>query len=547
MMTWLHAQRGWRDLLWIALLGLAMQGFWAWRLQHPSYFDAYYYTTNAQRLAEGDGFTEEIIWVYLDAPDSLPAPSFTYWMPLPSLLGALGYKLGGTWRAAQLPFWLLAGLLPWLGYAISWQLTRSLTPRQRWRQARAAALFTMAGGYYAAYWAQPTTFVLFAWAGGGCLLALATATSPHLTRRQTAVAWFAAGFAAGLAHLTRADGILLVGVGALIWLWHYRFTIDDLRLPITGRRLPITDYRLRAFTLTLFISGYLLVMGGWFWRTYQLIGQPMSTVGTQTVFLTSYNDLFAYGRSFDLSSYLAWGWGNILTSKLAASWLALQTFIAVTGLTVFTFFLVWSWLRLGRGGETGRWLRPFTLYTLVLYLVMALVFTFPGQRGSLLHSSTAIWPWAMALAVAGVDMAVDWAAARRTSWRPEQAKRLFTAVFVLMVYVVTLAVAGGQPLAAVEAAVYTEVAAVLPAAAVVMVGTAPDFYYHTGLRAVAVPNEPPDVLLTIARRYGVSYLLLDAERPPVLNDLYSGAGQYPQLEQVQTFAAGFVLYRFVLE
>ena len=115
-----------RDLLWIALLGLCVQAFWAWRLQHPSYFDAYYYTTNAQRLAEGHGFTEEIIWQYLDDPQGLPTPSFTYWMPLPALLGAAGYTLTGTFRGAQLPFWLLAGLLPWLGYAISWRLTRRI-------------------------------------------------------------------------------------------------------------------------------------------------------------------------------------------------------------------------------------------------------------------------------------------------------------------------------------------------------------------------------------------------------------------------------------
>ncbi|MEZ4646313.1 MAG: hypothetical protein R3E31_26915 [Chloroflexota bacterium] len=456
-----------------------------------------------------------------------------------SLLGAVGYWLSGTWRGGQLPFWLLAGLLPWLGYAISWQLTMALPLPSRRRQARTAALFTMAGGYYAAYWVQPTTFVLFAWIGGGCLLALALAASSQLTRRQTAVSWMVAGLLTGLAHLTRADGLLLFGAGGLVWLWQ----VKDWR----GETEKAYSFKALVLHLVIFLGGYLLVMGGWFWRTYQLIGAPMSPVGTQTIFLTSYNDLFAYGRSFDLNSYLAWGWRNILMSKLEASWLALQTFIAVTGLTVFTFFFVWAWIRLERDEKTGRWLRPFTIYTLVLYLVMALVFTFPGQRGSLLHSSTAIWPWSMPLAVAGVDMAVDWVASRRPSWHPGQAKRLFGAVFVVIVFVVTLAVAGGQPLADVEAAVYGEVAAVLPADAVVMIGTAPDFYYHTGLRAVAVPNEPPDVLLTIAQRYGVNYLLLDADRPPILNDLYSGAAQYPHIEQVQTFDDGFVLYRFSLE
>lgn len=514
-----------RDLLWLALLGLLIQTFWAWRLHHPSYFDAYYYTTNAQRLAEGHGFSEEIIWEYLSDPDSLPTPSFMYWMPLPSLLAAAGYLIsGGAWRGAQIPFWLMAGLLPWLSYAINWQLRQ-----QRW-QARLAALFTLCGGYYAAYWNQPTTFALFAWTGGGCLLALGMAWS-----RNTAVPWFLAGILAGLSHLTRADGILLVGVGGLIWLgqvWTWRHT----------KQVGILSAQ--VVSLAVFLLGYLLVMGGWFWRTYQLTGQIMSTVGTQTIFMTTYNDVFSYGRSFDFSTYLAWGGQNILLSKLKAAWLAVQTFIAVTGLTVFTVFMLLAWVKLGREKEAGRLLRPFTLYAPLLYGVMALIFTFPGQRGSLLHSSTALWPWSMALVVVGIDIAIDWVAARRRVWKPTQAKRLFSGVFVFMFLFITLFVSGGQPLAQEEAAVYAALAADLPADAVVMIGTAPDFYYHTGRRAVSVPNEPPDVLLTIARRYGVDYLVLDIERPPVLAALYEGRETHPQIHRLQAYDQTRVLYQF---
>ncbi|MCA9935479.1 MAG: hypothetical protein KC415_16200, partial [Anaerolineales bacterium] len=187
MPNWLHNRTIRRDLLAIAFIGLLVQGYWALRMTHPSYFDAYYYTDNAQRLADGHGFTQEFIWQYLDAPDEIPLPSFTYWMPLPAMIGALGYWLGGTFRAAQVPFWLMAGLLPWLGYAISWRLTANR------RQAWTAALFTAAGGYYSSYFSQPTTFALFAWTGGGCLLALAWAQE----RPQQLGYWLLAGLAAG--------------------------------------------------------------------------------------------------------------------------------------------------------------------------------------------------------------------------------------------------------------------------------------------------------------------------------------------------------------
>lgn len=522
-----------RDLLLILLFSLAFQAFWGLRLAHPSYFDAYYYTTNAQRLAAGQGFTEEIIWQYLDDPAGLPHPSHTYWMPLPSLIGAAGYALTGTFRGAQIPFWLMTGLLPLLGYAISWRLSGG----QRW-QAWAAALLTTAGGWYAAKWVQPSTFGLFAWVGGGCLFLLALAQE-----HARPLYWALAGLAAGLAHLARADGILLLGVAALLWLWQLvsGWPVEKeatASVPSWRKQLwfPVVS-------LLLLFAGYILVMAPWFWRTWHLSGRPLSTVGTQTIFLTTYNDVFAYGRSFDLAHYLAWGWQSIILSKIDAVWLALQTFIGVTGLTAFTFFMVAGWISRGRREGSARFLRPFTLYTLLLFLVMTLVFTFPGQRGSLLHSSTALWPWSMALVPVGIERSVVWVARRRRAWQPEQAQRIFATVFVLMAYLITFAVSLSQPRMDKAAAVYEQVATLLPGDAVLVTGDPPGFYYHTGLRAIAAPNEPPEVLLEAADRYGATYLLLDEGRPPPLADLYEGEASHPRIRLAQDFGEGYRLYQ----
>ncbi len=521
-------KRSWvKDWVWITGVALLVQAFWALRMEHPSYFDAYYYTTNGWRLASGEGFTEEIIWQYLDDPAGLPTPSHTYWMPLPSIIAAVGYKLGGTFRAAQAPFWLMAGLLSLMSYAISWQLSGG----QRW-QARTAALFTAAGGYYTAYWAQPSTFALYAWTGGGCLLALAWAQKGG---GKTAVAWFIAGLMAGLSHLARADGVLLLVVGGWVWL----LGIRDRRLET--KRLKANLQSLIS-NLLVFTLGYFLIMGGWFWRTWRVTGRPLSTVGTETIFLTDYNDLFAYGRHSDWQGFLAWGWDNILQSKLQALSLAAQTFIGVTGLTVFTFFFVWAWIKLGRDKEMRRFLRPFTWYAPVVFGLMSLVFTLPGQRGSLLHTSTALWPWSMALAAAGIGIAVDWMAARLPHWEPERSKPLFAGMFVVVVFVVSMAVSLRQPLRQEEAAVYRQIQAILPDDAVVMTGDPPGFYYHTALPSVVVPNEPPDIMLAAARRYGVNYLVLDPNRPPPLTELYEGAIQYSELKCIGEFAEGFKLY-----
>jgi 4-amino-4-deoxy-L-arabinose transferase-like glycosyltransferase len=507
-----------RDLLLLGLWGLAFQALWLIRLEHPSYFDAYYYTTNAQRLAGGHGFSEEIIWQYLDDPAGLPHTSHTYWMPLPSMVGATGYRLFGSFRGAQLPFWLLAGLLPVLGYVISWRLSG-----ERW-QAITAALLVAAGGYYAGLWVQPATFVIFGWIGGSFLLLLTLAQEQVRLRL-----WLLAGLLAGLAHLARADGLLLLPVAGLVWLWWWRAQRPALLMVLGAGALVV--------------AGYLAVMGPWFWHSYRATGAALSTVGTQTIFLTDYNDVFAYRRQFDLDNYLAWGWSNILRSKLWAIWIGVQTFVAVTGLTAFTFLVVVGWLARWRRPSTRRFLLPATLYTLLLYGTMTLIFTFPGARGSLLHSSTALWPWSMALVPVGVAATIDWIAARRRSWRPRQARRIFAVAFVIMAYAITFAVAAGRPLGHEEAAVYRDVQTRLPGDAVVVTGNPPGFYYHTGVPALALPYEEPAVLLQIARRYDADYLLLDHNSPARLAEPITSPGGYPGITMLQDYGDGYRLFQ----
>ena len=47
----------------------------------PGYMDAEYYYAGGLQLAAGRGFTQPFLWNYLDQPEGLPHPAFTYWMP----------------------------------------------------------------------------------------------------------------------------------------------------------------------------------------------------------------------------------------------------------------------------------------------------------------------------------------------------------------------------------------------------------------------------------------------------------------------------------
>ena len=499
----------WRrtDWLWLALLGLLFQAIWLVQMPTPTYMDAYYYTTNGQRLAAGHGFTELVIWQYLDDPAGLPTPSHSYWLPLTSILAAAGYSLGDGFWAAQLPFWLLAGLLPLLACWISLQFFS-----ERW-QVWTAVLLTMSGGFYTRFLNQPATFVPFAWAGGLCLLFLAFAQ-----QRAAKKWWFLAGLTAGLAHLTRADGALLVVVGGSLWLWEIR----DWRLEIEKRSL-ISNLQ----SPILLLLGYLLVMTPWFVRNWRVFERPLPISGTQTIFLTNYDDLFEYGRSFNLDHFLAWGWGNILQSKLDGVLLAGGTFIAVCGLVFLAPLIVLGWWKWWRDGEKRPYLRPMSWYALLLFLAMSLVFTLPGGRGGLLHSSVALWPWFMVLATAGLDFAVDWAAKKLPHWEPQKAKPRFAALFVAVAFAISATLFYARAGNGLEAEVYAEVGAMVPETAVVMAGNAPGVNYHTGLSALSIPNEPVAVLQEAAVRYGVTHLLLDADHPQPLNALYAQQATRP--------------------
>jgi len=56
----------WVDLLLVLVIGLLVQAGWAALVREPTYMDAYYYASNGQRLAGGHGFSERIIWQFLD-------------------------------------------------------------------------------------------------------------------------------------------------------------------------------------------------------------------------------------------------------------------------------------------------------------------------------------------------------------------------------------------------------------------------------------------------------------------------------------------------
>lgn len=471
-----------REWLVVAVFALAAALLLVRVVPRPTNTDSFYHFNAAVRLAAGQGLTETTVWTYVGQPErDAPAaeiPSHLYWMPFTSMLAALGMTLAGApgdFAAAQLPLALcLAGALVvtyWLGYKLGGGR----------RQAVTALLLATFSGFFVNYWGEIDTFAPYALIGALSLVGIGLGAE-----RQEA-GWFAlAGVLAGLGHLTRSDGLLLLLTGWFVLLWPWW----------RGA------WRTRILSFGVFTLAYLLVMLPWFLRMMVAVGAPLPLGGLGAIWFTEYNDLFRYPPVFAPADLLGDGLGLLIQTRLEALSNNLGTLLAVEGYAVLLpLMLVGLWRR------RGPFTLGFMLFALGLHAAMTLVFPFPGYRGGLFHGVAALLPWWAALAPAGLDATVDWIVERRRHWRAPQAKFIFSMGMVLLATALTFTVlrpprAGGTP------ALWTALAAALPPDARVMLNDPPQLYYFTGLGGVVLPSAAPESIADIARAYNITHLLL---------------------------------------
>jgi hypothetical protein len=475
------------------LVGALILAFLITRLTviRPDFTDAYYHYNAAARLSTGLGLTDPYLWTYVGAPPSLPAPSHLYWMPLTSLSAAAGMILFSSpenFAAAQIPFALMyAGTIMvafWLGARYGGR-----------RHAWVAALLTCFSGFFMRYWGTIDTFAPYALIGSLCLAWFAKAFES--TTFKSMVGFCAlAGVFSGLAHLTRADGVLFLLAGWASIMWTALFHRDQFRGK--GRGLFIGAM--------VMIVTYLLTMSPWFIRNLQLIGTPLPFGGTQTIWLTEYNDIFRFPPDNTVSRFFADGLHLLISTRWEAFVNNLGHFVAVEGLVVMApLMLVGLWQRRGEAS-----FRSFWIYALGLHLAMTFVFSYPGYRGGLLHSSAALIPWWAVLGVLGLDNVIAWVAKRRRRWNPEIAKLVYSGILVFAAVLLSVVVVISRPPSNMETPeLYEALAATLPSDARVMLNDPAALYYFTDLGGVVLPNNDPSVIPEIARLYNVRYLLLE--------------------------------------
>ncbi len=252
-------------------LGLGMTLAISSVLQVPGYMDAEYYYAGGIELSSGKGFFEPFLWNYLDDPAGLPHPAATYWMPLASLVSALGIFITGKsdYFSTRSFFFIFAGLVPVLTAWLAFKLThRKVTA---WT-AGGLAVFS---GFYAVYLGLTETFSLYMLLGSVFLVVLVSGIKKI---------WKACllGLLAGLLHLARADGLLWLAIGGIYLLFEGRIYHRPIQM------------KMLAGSLAVFMAVYLSVMGFWYIRNLQVFGMLFPPGTNRAMWLVDYDQLYNF-------------------------------------------------------------------------------------------------------------------------------------------------------------------------------------------------------------------------------------------------------------
>ena len=250
-----------RSYILLAVLGAALSIAVSRFQQFPGYLDADYYFGGGLQLAEGKGFTEPYLWNYLDEPRALPHPSYTYWMPLASMISAAGMWVAGesTYAAGRMGFLLLAALVPVLTAALAYQF------RQRQDLALTSGLLAVFSGYYAPFLSVTDNY--------GPEIVLGAVFFMLIVRRRRAAS-AALGIVAGFLSLARTDGLLwlIVALGAVLLRGRLSHPNKSVEPGSRAGGFSARSIGEPASHLVLILAGFALVMGPWFWRMHTLFG-----------------------------------------------------------------------------------------------------------------------------------------------------------------------------------------------------------------------------------------------------------------------------------
>jgi 4-amino-4-deoxy-L-arabinose transferase-like glycosyltransferase len=486
--------------------------------RHPGHADPAFYYNVAQNLDAGRGPRIDYIWEFLNGQPDLPRYAFDYWLPLPSALMSIAIHLHPGLVSALTAGVVMSIVLAAGTYWLAKGLTRSV-----WVPSAAAAV-VMVQPVITRYSVQAESAIYLA---AFAILAMAAAVGA----RSRPWLWPIAGIFAGLANLSRNEGLLLIivlVVAAAAWPARVR----------RGLRVVAT------------LAGYLLAMVPLYVMNLYFAGTPMPSAFAKLPFITVYENLFALHVDQSFSALLGGSVGNFVHLRAKALVDEINVGFASTvpfdGVLIVVL-LASTLLRFApssinavvnaplrpRPLAFGWWWSAVTSPWFVLAGFAASVFLFDGLVVPVVASAGAV----VKVMAAILPVLVVGAMVQLGNLRFHPALALSIAAVMAVAPLVTLQIAGpiivlnnkygdseaflGQYLRQEQTCIGAPV--------VLMTRNPWETTPATGFRTVMIPNAPLADILDVARRYGVTDIQLNATRAASLDEavIEAAAGSGP--------------------
>jgi len=491
------------DLIVLFMFGVAVTISVSCFKQSPGYMDAEYYLMTGIQLFEGKGFSEPVIWNYLNQPTSIPQPSHQYWLPGASVLAWAGMAIFNSesfWAARSL-FILLAGLLPIAIALLAYNLTgkRSIG----WL----SGALSIASGYYAVYMGITDTFVIYM-----CLGAIFFWLFVRIEKQPDSLHGLFLGIVCGMLSLTRVDGVGFWAVAIVFLIWK---TAHSQQKPAYVKSLLGV------------IGGMLLVTTPWLIRNQVTLSTWLPSGGSRTLWLENYNQMFRYDpTTINVQNWLLTGWAIIIerVKSLGSNLL--------TSLMVHFQIILLPFAAIGiRNLQKIDAVRLAGVLYVGLLLGLTVLFPFASSRGGFFHSAAAIQPVIWILAAVGIESFVGSAVgkARVIFTFPRTVGLVLVTVAVSTIFLSFRSVVGGFTTATpgwdAHARHYQAIDAFLDESrlythATVMVKNPPGFWLASRQPAIVIPDGGVQDTLAAARQFGARILILEKEHTSGLEDFY---------------------------
>jgi hypothetical protein len=469
----------------------------------PAYPDSFYYVDVARQLAAGHGFNVDFIWIFpevggrIPASPVLPIPSNAHWMPLASLVQVpFIWLLGPTAMASAIPFAFTGAFAA----PLAWLIAKDAgAPRI---VGLGAGILTALPALSFVYMVQPDNFSLYQPLVAGALFLAGRGL------RGSPRAFVGAGLLAGLATLSRNDGVLVLAVLGAVWLW------DRLRTRISFGGDGPRPARVPFLAASGAVGAFLVCVAPWYARQLATFGTlSPSTASGKVLFIRDIGEWNSITIPATLDHLLGMGIGPLLLTRVGGFVAAAFIFSVLVGVLVLVpFGLVGAWKR-----RHDAAFGPFLGYAVLLFAFSALVSAVHVPGGTFIHSAVALAPHGYVLALWGIVACVAWIAERRKGWHVASASQVFVAgavsfgALAAVLGVFTVHASWDTKRTRMQAVAAAIDAAGAPMTDRLMSIDASGYRYWAGRGGVVLVNDPLDTVEQVARAYDIRWLILEAD------------------------------------